>query len=248
MVGLKLDPFVHRNSWLHQWDPRYKFIGLMFLIFAFTLVQEVHLIPAMALVTALLFLQSSLPWRVWLSRLLVPAFFLLALAIVLPFFAGETVLWQLGPLALRLEGLLAFLLVAGKVLSIITIVFILFATTPMLLVIKAMRSLGLPELMADMLLFTYRYLFQLQDDYEGQSTAARLRGYQNSTSSLQTTSFLLGTLLVRSYEQSERIYKAMRLRGYGQHAFYAYPFSAESKDRWIFLLVTLVALVFALLG
>ncbi|NJN20531.1 MAG: cobalt ECF transporter T component CbiQ, partial [Leptolyngbya sp. RL_3_1] len=29
---------------------------------------------------------------------------------------------------------------------------------------------------------------------------------------------LLGTLLLRSYERSQRVYKAMRLRGYGQVA------------------------------
>ena len=32
----------------------------------------------------------------------------------------------------------------------------------------------------------------------------------------QQLAAVMGTLLVRSYEQSERVYKAMRLRGYGQ--------------------------------
>ncbi|QGG46242.1 cobalt ECF transporter T component CbiQ [Heliorestis convoluta] len=248
-MGLKLDPYVAGHRWLHRWDPRYKFLGFMVLIFAFALVQNVLVLPAMLLVTVFLFFSSSLPFQLWLSRIKVPAFFLLALALLLPFFAGEKILWQAGPFALRLEGLVAFLLIAGKLTSILTLVLVLFGTTPMLMILKAMRHLGLPELMADMVHFTYRYLFQLQEDYERQSTAARLRGYRSdSIASITTTSYLLGSLLVRSYDQAERVYKAMRLRGYGQHAFYIHPFQSQPKDLWLFAATTMIALAFAFLG
>jgi cobalt/nickel transport system permease protein len=52
--------------------------------------------------------------------------------------------------------------------------------------------------------------------------AMRLRGFRSHSrskwfrrSDLQQFATLTGTLLIRSYEQSERVYKAMQLRGYG---------------------------------
>ena len=36
-----------------------------------------------------------------------------------------------------------------------------------------------------------------------------------NSQALQQLAMLAGNLLIRSYEQSERVYKAMRLRGYG---------------------------------
>ena len=96
---------------------------------------------------------------------------------------------------------------------------ILFSTAPLLISIKAMRALGLPSILADMTLLTFRYLFEIGNYLHQMETALRLRGFQArrfSRRGVNTLAWLSGSILVRSYERSEWIYKAMIMRGYGR--------------------------------
>lgn len=218
-MNLGLDEHAHLDSPLHRWEPRSKFVGLMALIFVFSFVLDLRLLPAMLAVTAALYVLSRLPVSFLLTRLRAPGFFLLFVAILLPFFSGSTVLVRIGPLALRQEGCLELLPILAKFVSILTVGLVLFGTAPFLTTIKAMRALGLPAILADMTLFSYRYIYEIGDDLETMETAMGLRGFRVRRfdgRSLGVLASLAGSILVRSYEQSERIYKAMVLRGYGR--------------------------------
>lgn len=224
-IHLEVDQYAYLDSPIHRWNPRYKLIGMMALIFAFAFVRDLRLIPPMLLVAVSLFGLSRLPLDFLQTRLRYPGLFLLGLVIALPFLVGKTVLWQWGILALRQEGILALLLVVGRFLSIVTVGIILFGTTPFLRMIRAMQSLGLPPLLADMVLLSYRYLFELAGTLVTMQRAMRLRGFghrlPNGTGLKATArqfgqlAALAGTLIIRSFEQSEQVYRAMRLRGYG---------------------------------
>jgi cobalt/nickel transport system permease protein len=165
-------------------------------------------------------------------------------AIFLPFAAGPTVLLQVGPLALRQEGCLAVLLLATRFASILTVSLVLFGVAPFLTTVKAMRALGLPPLLADMTLLSYRYLYEIDDDLGRMETATRLRGFQAhrfSRRNLGTLAALAGSLLVRSYEQSQRIYHAMLLRGYGRAPRRPDEFRAGLQDKALLGLTLAVA-------
>ena len=107
--------------------------------------------------------------------------------------------------------------IAGRFLSIVTLGMLLLGTTPLLTLIDTLVSLGLPPLIAEMALLAYRYLFDIADQLDCLRQAMRLRGFQpgGNHQSWRQLAAVTGTLFVRSYEQSERVYKAMRLRGYG---------------------------------
>ncbi|NEZ61606.1 cobalt ECF transporter T component CbiQ [Leptolyngbyaceae cyanobacterium CCMR0082] len=215
-MRLTLDSYTALQSPLHRWWPRSKLVGLGLLMLGFTSVQQVQLVPICLLVTAVLYMLSGLPWSFLRSRLRYPGLFVLGMVIALPLLSGSTILWQWGPLAIRQEGLMAMGLIAGRFLSIVTIGMLLLGTTPLLKLIDTLVSLGLPTLMAEMALLAYRYLFDIADQLAILRQAMRLRGFQpgGNRQSWQQLAAVTGTLLVRSYEQSERVYKAMRLRGY----------------------------------
>lgn len=225
-MKLELDEYAYLKSWIHQWETRHKLIGLTALIFAFALVEHWQLIPWMLLVTGGLYLMSGLPLSFWSDRIRYPGLFLLGVVALLPFLSGSTVIWSWGIISLRQEGLTAVWLIANRFISIITVGLVLFGTTPFLTTVRAMRSLGLPAILADMLLLTYRYLFEIAGSLTQMQRSMRLRGFHAHShgcfpqlprgADLNRLASLAGTLLVRSYEQAERIYKAMRLRGYGQ--------------------------------
>lgn len=218
-----LDTYVHRESVIHRWSPRLKLVSLAVLMFAFATVHDLALVPWMLGLAAALYLLSGLPLAFLRQRLSYPGLFILALVVLLPLTVGETVLAQWGWLTLRQEGLMATLLIVGRFLSILTLGFILLGTTPFLTLLHAMRSLGLPTILADMTLLSYRYLFEIAAMLATMQQAMRLRGFGHkrqrwlriNRQTMEQLAMLAGNLLIRSYEQSDRVYRAMRLRGYG---------------------------------
>lgn len=233
-IKLAIDQHVGLNSPLHRWDPRPKLVGLFALIFAFAMVESWILLPWMILITTSFYALSQLPLDYWLSRVRYPGMFLVMVIFFLPFLSGETVIWQWGILSLKQEGCMAALLISCRFLCILTLSLILLGTTPFLSLVKALRSLGLPATLSDMMLLTYRYLHDIGQDLHTMQRAMQLRGFQSerpgsgfSWAHWSRYASLVGTLLIRSYEQSERVYQAMRLRGYGRLPI---P-DATSKDR-----------------
>jgi cobalt/nickel transport system permease protein len=213
-----LDEYAHLDSPIHRWQPKYKLIGLIALIFAFSSVKDWHLIPAMLIVTGILYALSKLPLSFLWKRLRYPSLVLLGIVVFLPFVSGKTVILQLGFLSLRQEGCLASLLIISRFLAIMTTGFVLFGTNSFLTTIKAMRGLGLSPIIADIILLSYRYLFELSRQLTMMQRASKLRGFEPrklSKRNLSVYAAITGSLLVRSYEDSKQIYKAMQLRGYG---------------------------------
>jgi len=188
---------------------------------------------AMTVVTVSIYIISKLPASFMLQRLRYPSFFLLVVVLTLPFVSGQTIIMSIGPLDVRQEGLLTVLLIATRFLCILTIGLVLFGTAPFLTTIKAMRALGLPAILADMILLSFRYLHEIGGDLQKMQTSMKLRGFHRHRFSLRgfrILAWLSGSILVRSYERSEWVYKAMILRGYGLAPHPRGEFQTHTRD------------------
>ena len=217
-MKLILDRYAYLDSPLHRWQQGYKLIGLLSLIFAFAFVQNVWLLPIMLLITCILFSLSQIPVSFLLKRLRYPSWFILAVIILLPFASGQTPIIEWGHLAIKEEGCWQALLVSVRFFCILTVSLVLFGTAPFLTSIKAMRSFGLPSAIVDMTLLAYRYLEELGEMLTTMQRAMKLRGFKPrklNRRNLRVFAQLTGSILIRSYERSLRIYQAMILRGYG---------------------------------
>jgi cobalt/nickel transport system permease protein len=221
-MKLALDRYAYLKSPIHNWQQEYKFIGLLGLVFAFSFVQSLVLLPIIILIAAIFFWLSHLPFSYLISRLRYPGWFILAVVALLPFTVGKTILWQCNWFSLKEEGLLTALLIVIRFLCILTLSIVLFGTAPFLQSIKALRSLGLPKAIVDMTLLSYRYLEELGETLNTMQKAIQLRGFNYHRLNrryLQIIASLVGSLFVRSYERSNRIYHAMILRGYGSNTY-----------------------------
>ena len=219
-MKLALDRYAYLKSPIHSWQQEYKLIGLLGLIFAFSFIQNLELLPAIIIISAIFFVLSRLPFSYLMSRLRYPGWFILAVVFLLPFTVGDTIFLQLGWLELRLEGCQTALLIVVRFFCILTLSLVLFGTAPFLHSIKALRTLGLPKAIVDMTLLSYRYLEELGETLTTMQKAIQLRGFnhhQLNRRYLQVIASLVGSLFVRSYERSNRIYHAMILRGYGNN-------------------------------
>lgn len=217
-MKLVLDRYAYLDSPLHRWQQGYKLVGLLSLIFAFAFVQNILLLPIMVVITCTLFVVSRIPLSFLIKRLRYPSWFILAVVILLPFISGTNPIFQVGYLTIKSEGCRQALLISVRFFCILTVSLILFGTAPFLTSIKAMRSLGLPRVIVDMTLLSYRYLEELGESLTTMQRAMKLRGFQPkgiNRRNLEVFAQLTGSILIRSYERSLRIYQAMILRGYG---------------------------------
>ncbi|MDY6917924.1 MAG: cobalt ECF transporter T component CbiQ [Chloroflexota bacterium] len=238
------DEYVHLSSPLHRWDARYKLVGLMALIFAFAFVRDLRMLPAMLLATAVAYSLSRLPPSFLFTRLRYPSLFVVVVVLLLPFLSGQTTLVSLGPIDVRQEGLIAAILIATRFLCILTVGLVLFGTASFLRTVEAMHALRVPDILTDMALLAYRYMFEIGDYLHRMEAAMRLRGFRErlvSIDGLRTLAWLGGSILVRSYERSEWVYKAMILRGYGEGEHGRGEFQANRGDVIAFVGALVVA-------
>lgn len=160
---------------------------------------------------------SRLPLRWFLSRVVGTALFLLFFVIwlpLLPMHAEETI--NVFGLTLSPSGLERAGVILGKGVTIVTLILVLLATSPLPETLKAAHALCVPALVIHLALLTFRYIFLFADEFIRLRIALRVRGFRNRANfhSYRTAAHAAGTLLVRSHERAERVGQAMRCRGF----------------------------------
>lgn len=164
-------------------------------------------------------------------------------AVALPFclFAGLSNLifdtgtaLYVGPLVISF-GFLSFLAILFKTYLCVMAILLLVATTPMVRLTEALRFLRVPALLVTLFEMTYRYLGTLLEEASSMSMAYKLRGGHKKGIELKHMGSFVGQLLLRSFDRSERIYDAMKLRGYTMREHRQIKSNIELRD-WLFFL------------
>jgi len=203
--------------------------GVVLLLMLLMLLVMV-LIPL--LVAVLVLRVAALPLHFVKHGLEAAGVFLVPFFFIMPFsYPGESAFHVLG-LGFAWAGLRFAALIFIKAITIILGSFIMFGTARFDVSMIALQSLKCPRVLVQMVLFTYRYIYVFMDDMKTLNVAMRARGFVPK-SNLRTMSILggyLGTLLVRSFERTERIYKAMLSKGYDGSFPTMVTFSADGSD------------------
>ncbi len=233
------------GSFIHRLDPRVKIIVAII----FSLVVAVSsdfsaLLPALT-VAVILMLLTRLPIGKVFYRLLLVNGLILFLWLLLPFtFEGDT-LFSVGPLVGTKEGVLFASQITLKSNTILLAMIALLATTPISTLGHAMRRLYAPNKVTLLFLFTYRYIHVIFQEYQRLINAMRIRGFAPRTNihTYRSYAYLVGILLVRSYDRAERIHRAMLCRGFTGRYYTLSRFSIQTGD-----LVYLIVMLAAILG
>jgi cobalt/nickel transport system permease protein len=201
---------------MEKWDNRWKIVSLTFSIFTIAFVRTPPALIASLLFSVILLSTSRLSLSESRKALNPPLILLLFMSPFILFTPGDTLLWQYGVLKLYKEGLLLLFTIAMKSTSIFLIFTALIHSSQMTKLMQAMKALGIPGKMVSILISTYRYIFLYMGDLEKMLTAARLKGFnmKKGFSHTLTSADILLSLLIRSYEQSDRVQSAMVLRGF----------------------------------
>lgn len=153
--------------------------------------------------------------RTILKRMRGPALLALSLMLVVPLISGQTLLAQLGPVAIRLEGAQTAALMALRLLCIVALTLVLLSPLPPFELVKGLRALRVPALISDIALLTLRYLDEVGAELRRARLARQLRGGGMGWRALPDHAALIATGLIRAQARADRLWAAMRLRGYG---------------------------------
>ena len=135
-------------------------------------------------------------------------------------------------------------MISLKAFSVILLILPMLATMKFVTFIKALEKLKVPNKLTQMIAFTYRYIFVLLNEIQRTLRSIESRGYQKRLNifNLQILSNVIGMLLVRSYERSQRIYNTMVSRGYNGKIITLRKFKMCSMD-WVKAAVIIVTAV-----
>lgn len=215
-VAFEIDRYAHITSPLARWDARIKIAALGTVIVVISLLQTIPLAFVALLVAGSLLLLARLPWELvsggvrWLIFFLVPFFVIMPLS-----YPGASDADVLG-IPVAMGGVRLATLIVLKALAIAFTAYATFGTSRFDIAMIALQHLKVPRLFVQILLFTYRYIFVLIAELRRRETAMKARGFvpQGNLQTLRTYGNFVGTLLVRSFERTDRIYKAMLSKGY----------------------------------
>jgi cobalt/nickel transport system permease protein len=241
------EEFAYGKSLLHCLDPRAKIV--LAAAFAIIIAISDRFAPVILGLfgAGVLLAIAHLDLSLVLKRLVVVNLFIFFLWLFLPFtFSGEA-LFRVGSLIGTVEGAKYALLITFKCNAIVIAMLALLSTTTLVRLGHALSRLSAPDKLVHIFFFTVRYFFVIHEEYLRLKNAMRVRCFRPRTSfhTYRSYSYLVGMLLVRSFDRSERILAAMKCRGFKNRLYILDHFVAARRD---FLFATIFAVFLVIVG
>lgn len=208
--------FAYGSSPLHTLDPRAKICAATAFSCVVAVCQQFPVLLAALGLGAVVLLSGGLPLRAVGKRLLAVNIFILLLWIVVPFSMPGTPVFSVLGFTATQEAINLTTRITIKSNAIILVLTALIATTPVPALGHALRKLHVPQKLGWLLIFTYRQIFIIAKEFQRLSAAMKVRGFTPRTNmhTYRAYASLLGMVLVRSLDRSERVYQAMVCRGF----------------------------------
>jgi cobalt/nickel transport system permease protein len=247
---MHLEEFAEGTSFFHRLDPRVKFISLMPYVIVVALMQD-PVFPAIALLFSFLMIViARINMKKLMNRLAAVNIFILLLWVFLPFgFPGEAVL-RIGALTASREGIIFALAVTLKANAIVLATIAILGTSEVFSLAHALVHLKVPNKLVYLFFFFYRYISVLHEEYTTLRRAISVRAFRAKSNlhTYKTYAYLVGMLIVRSYDHSQRIYNAMLCRGFTGRFPIITHFHMHTRDYLFLILMTVTTLILGILA
>lgn len=232
------EAFSSRQGGLVSVDPRIKLVSALLFCGVILWTQEIRalvLLLALSAVTLVIFRPNAQFIALRLGPGLVMAGGIFAAQV---FLCGHTPVFTLGlgswSLTGYAEGIRYGVVSALRVVTAVTLLSVLTATTAPGQLLFALKCLRVPEAIIEIATLAYRYIFVLRDEASQVHRAQKSRlGYGSWRASLDSTGALGGILIIRALDRSMRLYQAMCCRGYRGKIAVTCPQALTRRD-WLF--------------
>jgi len=220
------------DSFLHGLDPR----GKLIVVFLFSIVvaaaNRFQVLLGSLTLGLLIVLAAKVPARELIKRLIPVNMLILFLWLFLPFTFGGEPLFFMGSLAVTREGVFYATRISIKSNAMMLMLIALVASTPIFSMGHAMHQLKIPQKIVHLFFFTYRYIHAIYREYLRLKNSIKIRGFIPKTDlhTYKTYAYMVGMLLVRSFDRAHRVYNAMLCRGFKGDLYSLKKFSFKTND------------------
>jgi cobalt/nickel transport system permease protein len=214
-----LDDYAHHNN-LRNANTKLKVLfaisTLVLSVFSASPITPFIIFIVMAFLTISV---AKIPAKFYFKWFSGPIFFTLPVFIIMIFFFG-TITWaSFNVFGYKLtayrDGFNLGLLLVSRVLSGTSCLFFLAFTTPMIELFSVLKLLKVPDIVVELSMMMYRYIFVLFDEALRMHNAQKIRlGCLNFKSAVDSFSLLASNLFIKAWERGERLYVAMDSRCY----------------------------------
>jgi cobalt/nickel transport system permease protein len=215
-----LDDYAHSNA-LRDVSPRLKLtIGLGSILLCISSTSPLAPLLVATVMSLVIIVLAKIPGRFYVRLLLVPFSFAFLSSAVVAFMHGTGdqifAVNLLGlNLAINTEGANLALLLVARTFGGMCSLFFIALTTPMIEIFSVLKSLRVPDILLELSMMIYRYIFVFLDQAVMIHTAQVMRlGDSGTKVSFNSFSMLSSVLFLRAWEQGERLMVAMDSRCY----------------------------------
>lgn len=210
---------LHAGHPLSKADARVKLVSALVLLVMVISSQGIAFPLLVAVLGLTLCLHLGTPLRILALRFSEPLFIAAMVVLLKMFFSGSAPMFSFGIAGWELvghrDGLLAGLLIAGRIMGGVTLLAVVGFSTPFTELMAALSWLRVPQALVDVALFAWRYLFLLLEDAQVVYNAQKNRlGYVGCRRALSSFGTLAGVLVIKAFDNSQSITTAMVQRGY----------------------------------
>jgi len=210
----RLEQLALGNTVIHRLHPMAKLLTTAFyvvIVISFPSQNVSGLVPFVLYPVVLMSL-SQTPGRPLLGRLAVALPFSLAGGISNLLLVREAA-FHVGNVAVS-QGAVSCASILLKTLLSVLAVLLLIATTSFVEIGGQLARLHMPKIFCLQLIMTYRYISVLLEEAVAMYTAYALRANGQRGIGMRDMGSFLGQLLLRSFDRAERVYQAMKCRGF----------------------------------
>jgi len=238
--------FTRVDSIISDIDPRIRIVYAVIFSVIVAITDKV-VVAGLALAFSMIFsILVRLKIKLILRRLLIVNFFIIVLWFILPFSLPGNIIFSLGNLNITYEGIVHTLLITIKCNAIVLTWIAMISSCGIFELVHAFSHLHIPDKLIYLFFLLYRYVYVLSDEYGTLRNTLRVRGFRPRTSLLtyRTYGYVIGTLLLRSYDLSEQVHKAMICRGFKGKYWLLDHFKIDKMDFVFgtFMLLSIISL------
>ena len=212
-----MDTLACGDSALHRLDPRAKLVAtLVFIVMVVSFDKyAISALTPFFIYPIFLISLGGLPAKYLAKKVLAVSPFAVLVGIFNPVM-DTSALFYIGPYGVS-GGWVSFISIILRFILTVSAALILISLTGFNAVCAALLRFGVPRPFVVQLLFFYRYIFVLADEAERMLRARSLRAPNSKAVVFNVFIQLAGNLLLRTLARAERIYRAMRCRGFDGH-------------------------------
>lgn len=210
----QMDELGRLDTPLHRLDARVKTVTVLLFVItvmSFSRYRIADLMPLFLFPFALIGI-GNIPLSAILKKVAIAVPFALFVGIFNPLFDHQTV--QVFGAHEISAGWISFASILIRFVLTVSAALILIASTGIHRLCAGLERMGVPSLFAVQILFLYRYLFVIGEEGLRMTRSVRIRSAGPGKPTLRTYGSLAGTLLIRSMDRAQRVYRAMVSRGF----------------------------------